>query len=433
MNQWSRRSFARTIGVAGVGAAFTGSALSYQRIIGANGRIGLGVIGSGGRGQQVWKSFVAQPDVNPIAVCDVYEPFAQAGVKLAGERAAVHKDFRRLLDLKDVDAVLIATPDHWHALQTVMACQAGKDVYVEKPLSLTIREGRVMVDAARQYNRVVQTGSQQRSGAHYAKAVEMIRSGALGSVHRISAGNVRNVVPGFTARETNKAQLDWDMWLGPAPAVAFDPFRCIYHFRWFWDYSGGQMTNWGAHHLDIIRWAIGATAPTTVSGFGGRYALKDGGETPDVQEVVYTFPGVVVTWTVSEVSEGRGKPVEFNGTKGTMNLSRGGFKITPEVVDKKPQMEAMEEPKSEMEVAHIRNFLECVKSRKRPAADVEEGHLSAVMCHMGNIATRLGRTLKWDAAREEFIGDKEANALLSKPYRTPWKLADTPAAEKRSE
>ena len=423
MDQSNRRSFVRAVGMAGVGAALSRTALSYQRIIGANGRIGLSLIGSGGRGQQVWKSFVVQSDVNPVAVCDVYEPFVEAGVNIAGKQAIPDKDFRRLLDLKEVDAVLIATPDHWHAMQTVMACQAGKDVYVEKPLSLTIKEGRAMVDAARKNNRVVQTGSQQRSGAHYAKAVKMIRDGALGGVHRISAGNTRNAGPGFIARETNKEHLDWDMWLGPAPAVAFDPFRCIYNFRWFWDYSGGQMTNWGAHHLDIIRWALDAKAPTSVSGAGGRYSLKDGGETPDVQEVIYTFPNAVVTWTVSEVSEGRSKPVEFNGTKGTMNLTRGGFKVTPEVVDKKPQMEAINEPKSEMDVAHVRNFLDCVKSRQRPAADVEEGHLSAAMCHMGNIATRLVRTLKWDAVREEFVADKEANALLSKPYRKPWSLS----------
>ncbi|MDQ3253730.1 MAG: Gfo/Idh/MocA family oxidoreductase [Acidobacteriota bacterium] len=204
MDQSNRRSFVRAVGMAGVGAALSRTALSYQRIIGANGRIGLGLIGSGGRGQQVWKSFVVQSDVNPVAVCDVYEPFVEAGVNIAGKQAIADKDFRRLLDLKEVDAVLIATPDHWHAMQTVMACQAGKDVYVEKPLSLTIKEGRAMVDAARKNNRVVQTGSQQRSGAHYAKAVKMIRDGALGGVHRISAGNTRNAGPGFIARETNK-------------------------------------------------------------------------------------------------------------------------------------------------------------------------------------------------------------------------------------
>ena len=417
MASLTRRDFTRTVAAASVGTAF-----SQRRVLGANERINVGIIGSGGRGQQVLKSFLSQSDVNPVAVSDVYEPHVRQATQMAGGKAAMHKDFRRLLDMKDVDAVIIATPDHWHAIQTVMACRAGKDVYVEKPLSLTIKEGRMMLDEARKHNRVVQTGSQQRSGAHYHKAIKMIRDGVLGVMHRISAGNTRNVVPGFTARETNKEQLDWDMWLGPAPAVPFDPFRGIYHFRWFWDYSGGQMTNWGAHHLDIIRWALGATAPTTVSGAGGRYALKDGGETPDLQEVVYTFPSAVVTWTVSEISEGRGKPVEFNGTKGSMSLSRGGFKVTPEKINGKPQMETIEEPKSEMDVAHVRNFLDCVKSRQRPNADVEEGHLSAVMCHMGNIATRLGRTLKWDATKEEFIGDKEANALLSKPYRKPWKL-----------
>ena len=418
MKRLTRRDFARTAAAAGVGTA-----LSRSRVMGANNRIGLGLIGCGGRGQQLWKNFLMQPDVNPVAVSDVYEPFTRECAAITEGRAATHKDFRRLLDHKEVEAVIVATPDHWHALQTVLACQAGKDVYVEKPLSLIIGEGRRMVDEARKHRRVVQTGSQQRSGAHYARAVQMIRDKQIGSVHRISAGNTRNVVPGFTAKETNKEQLDWDMWLGPAPYVPFDPFRCIYNFRWFWDYSGGQMTNWGAHHLDIIRWAIDAKAPTSVSGFGGRFALKDGGETPDVQEVIYEFPGCVVTWTVSEISQGRGRPVEFHGTKGTLNLTREGFRVTPEKVNNQLLMEAIEEPKSEMDRSHIRNFLDCIKTRNRPVADVEEGHLSAVMCHLGNIATRLGRSLRWDAEKEEIIGDREANHLLMKPYRKPWKLS----------
>jgi len=436
MSGWSRRRFVGAAAAAGAAAA-----LSPRRVRGANERINVALIGCGGRGTQVWERFLAQPDVNPVAVCDVYEPFRRRAAQAGGRSLPLEKDFRRILDRADVDAVVIATPDHWHALQTVAACQAGKDVYVEKPLSLTVREGRRMVQAARDHKRVVQTGSQQRSGAHYARAVKLVQDGAIGEVHKVTAGFTRNVMPGFAPRELQgglTADLDWDLWLGPAPAVPFDPFRCIYHFRWFWSYSGGQMTNWGAHDLDIVRWALGARAPAAVAGFGGRFALK-GGETPDVQEVLYHFPearlgggpasakGCVVSWTVREIGAARGEPIVFHGTKGSLALSRRGFTVVPEVwkadsQNEKPAMEAMEEPGAEMDAAHVRNFLDCVKSRNRPAADVEDGHLTATVCHLGNIATRLGRGLRWDAEQEAFLADAEANARLHYEYRRPWKL-----------
>jgi predicted dehydrogenase len=295
-----------------------------------------------------------------------------------------------------------------------------------------------MLDAARKHNRVVQTGSQQRSGAHYAKAVKLMQDGGIGPIHKITASFTRNVIPGFVARELKTGltpDLDWEMWLGPAPLVPFDPYRCIYHFRWFWNYSGGQMTNFGAHDLDIARWALGATAPAAVAAFGGRYEVKDGGETPDVQEVIYNFPdaslgggkGCVVTWTGREIGSSPGGPLVFHGTKGALSLSRGGFTVAPETwrgeaQSNQPAMEAMKEPRSEMEIAHVRNFLDCVKSRRRPVADVEEGHRTATMCHLGNIATRLGRGLRWDAGKEEFIGDADANRRLHYEYRKPWKL-----------
>jgi predicted dehydrogenase len=399
------------------------SALGAARVQGANERLRFGLIGSGGRGRQDWETFLKQPEVEPVAVCDVYRPFLEQGVAMAEGRAKAYKDFRELLDRKDIDAVIVAAPDHWHAAITIAACEAGKDVYCEKPLSLTVVEGRKMVAAARKHNRIVQAGSQQRSGAHYAQAAKLIQDGGIGAVHRIRAGMQRNIYPGLkpTALQSGLTdQLDWDMWLGPAPARAFDPFRCIYNFRWFWDYSGGQMTNWGAHHLDIARWIIGARAPVAVSGAGGRYALKDGGETPDVQEVTYQFPNVVVTWTSSEISQGEPFTLDIFGTKGMLSLTRGGFHVKPEMVAKQPLMEPLKVPGSDLNVAHARNFLDCVKSRQKPNADVEEGHLSAVMCHLGNISTRLGRTLRWDADREQITGDTEANGWLDRPHRGNW-------------
>jgi myo-inositol 2-dehydrogenase / D-chiro-inositol 1-dehydrogenase len=415
-----RREFTRGMAAAGVATALGGA-----RRAGASERIGIGIIGCGNKGEALWKNFLAQPEVEPVAVADVYQPFRDRGVTMSGGRARPYADFRKLLDDKNVQAVVVAVPDHWHALMTVMACRAGKDVYVEKPLSLMVSEGRVMVNEARRHKRVVQVGSQQRSGAHYARAVQLIRSGHIGEVHQISVGFTRNVLPGFKPKDlpVSESNLDWDMWLGPAPKVPFDPFRCLYNFRWFWDYSGGQMTNFGAHHLDIARWALGAEAPTAVAGFGSRFAIKDGGQTPDVQEVVYQFPGCVVTWTAREINKGeRGHDIEFHGTKGTLGISRSGFKLTPEGADKAAP--ALEEKGSEMDRTHIANFLACVKSRARPNADVEEGHRSATMCHLGNIATRLGRSLRWDAAKETIIADPEATHWLTRPYRHPWSLAN---------
>ncbi|HKE20974.1 MAG TPA: Gfo/Idh/MocA family oxidoreductase [Bryobacteraceae bacterium] len=422
----NRRDLLRT--TIAMGAA---SALSATRIWGANDRIRMGLIGSGGRGREDWTTFLNEPDVEPVAVCDLYTPFRDKGLAIAGNRAQGSKDFRRVLDQRDIDAVIVATPDHWHAIIAIAACDAGKDVYCEKPLSLAVVEGRKMVEAARRNKRVVQTGSQQRSGGHYAQAVKLIQDGGIGEIHRIRAGMQRNIFPGLKPTEMAGGiapDFDWDMWLGPAPQRTFDPFRCIYNFRWFWDYSGGQMTNWGAHHLDIARWIVGADAPTEISGFGGRYALTDGGETPDVQEVLYHFPKVVISWTASEVAEGKGFTLDIFGTKGMLSLTRGGFQVTPEMKappgskEKQPMMEPLSAKGGDLNQLHARNFLDCVKSRQRPNADVEEGHRSAVMCHLGNISTRLGRSLRWNSAAEQVVGDAEANRLLARPYRAPWKL-----------
>jgi len=430
VTQTDRRTFSKTL----AGGAYT--ALSASRVLGANDRIGVGIIGCGGQGSGNWRNFLAQPEVTPVAVCDVFQPNRERAAAASKEKVAQYKDFRQLLDNKDVDAVIVSTPDHWHALLTIMACKAGKDVYVEKGLSSTIREGRVAVDTARKYKRIVQVGAQERSGDHYAKAVKLIQDGALGAVHRVSANWTRNMMPGFKSRQLKAGltdALDWDMWLGPAPHVAFDPIRFSYNWRWFWDYSGGQMTNWGSHSLDIVRWALNVKTPTAVAAFGGRYELKDGGETPDVQDVIYSFPGCTVTWAGCEVSgfeairypdgDRRLKPLlEFHGTKGSMVLTRRGFEVTPQIwsgdeQDGKPAMEPVKVAAAGGN--HVRNFLDCMKSRKLPICDVEEGHLTMVMCHLGNMSMKVGRTLYWDAKKEEVIGDKEANQLLTKQYRKP--------------
>jgi len=404
------------------------SAASYSRIFGATERITIGLIGAGRRGIYNWDRFLQQPDVAPGAVCDIYPPHLDAGLTKAGGQAKGYKDFRKLLEQKDLDAVIVATPDHWHALPTIEACQAGKDVYVEKPLALTVREGQIMVKAARKYNRVVQVGSQQRSAAHYARAVEIIREGKLGKVCHIGVSCIRNSMPGFGkfAGSTKPTELDWDKWLGPAPYKPYNRLRSFYHFRWFWDYSGGQTTNFGAHDLDIVRWAMDVKGPISVAGFGGRFAVNDGGETPDVQEIIYKFPDFVVNWSVREMNGMNKNGFDFHGTNANLTISRSGFRVTAEKWEQgeRPAVEELSEPGKDQTLDHVRNFLDCVKSRKRPNADVEEGHLTAVTCHLGNIATLLERSLRWDSEREQVIGDTEANQWLSRRYREPWKLPD---------
>lgn len=421
-----RREFIRSTST----AALSVSALSYRQVLGANERIRLGIIGVGDRGRALWQGFLDQPDVSAAAVCDVHEPYRARALEMAGGSTPGHGDFRRLLDQPDIDAVIVATPDHWHALPVILACQAGKDVYVEKPLALKIREGRLMVDAARRHDRVVQTGSQQRSGAHYARAVELVRSGTLGQVSHVSAGFIRNAMPGFAAHRQPSlpAGLDWDFWLGPAPFRDTLPLPPLYYFRNFWDYSGGQMTNFGAHDLDIVRWAMNVQGPDAVAGFGRRSALNDGGETPDVQEVIYQFPEFVLNWSVREMNGMHaGNFLEFHGTKGSLAVSRSGFTLTPELWTqspdpKEPRSRQVVDSGSEQGQAHIRNFLDCVKTRARPNADIEEGHRTAAVCHLGNIATRTGRLIRWNAQDERVVDDDAANEWLSYEYRKPWSL-----------
>jgi len=239
----SRRSFLRAGKGAGT-AALLGAA-SYQRILGANDRVRAGFIGIGLIGKRHLLDFMAQPDVEIAAICETYDPRLEEGVETSGVKPERFKDFRKMLDRKDIDAVVVSTPDHWHALMTILACAAGKDVYVEKPLTLFVKEGRWMVEAARHYKRVVQVGTQQRSGQPFQKARELIRGGHIGDLRSARINSYRNILPGFSAPVADQplSEEDWKMWLGPAPYVPFDKTRCIYHFRWFWDYSGGQTTN----------------------------------------------------------------------------------------------------------------------------------------------------------------------------------------------
>ena len=425
------------------------AAASYTRILGANDRVQVGFIGYGLIGSQHVFDFKNQKDADLVAMSDVYQPRLDQGLAACGSRARGYRDFRQLLDNKDIQAVVISTPDHWHALMTMMACAAGKDVYVEKPMTLFVREGRWMVDVARRYNRIVQVGTQQRSGRHYQKARDLVRAGHIGKIVSVRMGSFRNIMPGFGGPPDNTApnDFDYEMWLGPAPRRPFNPHRGIYHFRWFWDYSGGQMTNLGAHSIDIMQWYMQVKGPSAVSSSGGRFALQDNGETPDTQDSLYEYSGFTATYSCREASAGSrgGGGLEFFGTQGSLRIDRGGFeiiadpKINPEDAiprfkghpsggpqgsraKPEPWTQPMKEPGSSDEQfdLHVRDFIDCIKSRRRPIADVEDGHQVATACHLANLSLRTGRKLRWDPEKEEILGDRETAAMLERPYRRPW-------------
>ncbi|MCX6598943.1 MAG: Gfo/Idh/MocA family oxidoreductase [Acidobacteria bacterium] len=437
MSHTSRRYFLGALTAAGA-----------TRVWGANDRVQVGFIGYGLIGAQHVFDFKNQRDVDCAAMSDAYQPRMEEGARVCGPNTRQYADFRKLLDDKDLQAVVVSTPDHWHCMHTLMACAAGKDVYVEKPMTLFIKEGRWMIDVARRTKRVVQCGTQQRSGRHYQSGKKLLNDGYLGKIHSVRMGSFRNINPGFGRPAGDKAptELAYDMWLGPAPARPYSPHRSLYHFRWFWDYSGGQMTNLAAHEIDILQWWMGVKGPTSVTSTGGRFVLKDDGETPDTQDALFEYPGFTAVWSHREGSRGRaiGKS-EYFGEFGSLSIARDGWEVHPDNkvppenavpqfrgqptggvnrVEVKPEqwVAAKKEPGSSNEQfdLHVRNFLDCIKTRQRPIADVEEGHKTAVACHLANISLRTGRKLRWDADKEEIIGDKDAQAMTERPYRKPW-------------
>jgi predicted dehydrogenase len=449
MTTRSRRSFIKgsLAGVAGAGlasssaAAGTQAAASNGRVAGANRRVRIGLVGCGGMGTADLRDMLRN-GVQLIALCDVDDAQAAKAKEFASREFSqtpdlVTRDFRRVLERSDIDAVVVATPDHWHALVTVMACEAGKDVYVEKPLSLSIGEGRVMVDVARRTNRVVQMGTQQRSAPHFTDAVDYVRSGKLGTIRLVKTwayqdwmGNIPRVPD-----SDPPAGVDYDQWLGPAPKRPFNKNRFHFNFRWYYDYSGGLMTDWGAHMIDIANWGMNVTAPKAAVSVGGKFGFPDDAEeTPDTQQALWEFDGFSMIWEhATAIGQGpymRDHGVAFHGNNGVLVVDRGGWEVlaeteTPSGSPKRYRMAG--EPRrgtggTDSHLAHVKNFLECMDSRARPRSDVEIGHNSMIACHLGNIAYRLGRRVAWDVAGEKMIGDAEAQALVTRPYRAPWAL-----------
>src|SRR5437667_1424034 len=331
MNSWTRRDFTKSLVLAGATTA-----LGAPRVIGANERVRLGFIGLGNRGDQVLDAFLKQPDAEVVAVCDLSPAYMDFAAKKAGGSPRQFKDYRRLLELKDMDAVVIATPDHWHALQMVHACEAGKDIYVEKPLSLCVAEGRKMVEAARKHERVCQVGIHRRSSAVCRQAADLVRQGGLGKVTVARAFHVQNEWPNGIGNPPDgmpPAGFDWETWLGPAPQKPYNKNRTFYRFRWFYDYSGGQVTNFGVHYIDFIQWALGAQAPRSVTAMGAKAAaMADNREIPDTLEAIWQYPGgTLVTFSQFNATAGAwslpGCEVELRGTLGTMYLFGDGYEI----------------------------------------------------------------------------------------------------------
>jgi predicted dehydrogenase len=398
-------------------------------------RVRIGLIGAGGISEADANAFLAHPESEIVTVCDIDDARIKSTLdrleKQGRRRPDAVKDFRRVVDRKDVDVCVICTPDHWHALPAVAACQAGKDVYVEKPLATSIAEGRAMRDAARRYGRVCQMGSQLRSGEVYAEAVELVRSGKLGKVRQVrcwayldwvhDAGNPPDgpVPPG----------VDYDMWLGPAPVRPFNPNRFHFNFRWFWDYAGGLQTDWGIHQLNIAMWAMGLEWPKSVVSTGGKYVLQDNSETPDTQVTLYAFPSFTLIWE-HQVGCGLGPDrrehgVMFTGTEASLIVDAAGWELFAEPQKRGAVIEMKRASRSDekVRVQHVRNFLDCVKSRQMPVENLDVGHHVTAIAHLGNIALRSQSRIEWDGAAERITNNDAADALVRRPYRAPWKLA----------
>lgn len=422
-----RRDFLKTAGAALTTSAFTG------KIRGANDRVAAAFIGMGRMGMSNLGYAMKQPNLEVVAVCDCYQPHlekAQAAADKGGFRAKAVKDFREILADKAVDVVCVSTPDHWHAYMTIEACKAGKDVFVEKPICVVVEEGQKMVEAARKYHRVVQAGTMQRSAEHFQKACELVKSGELGKVSFVRTWNYGNSKPegiGNPPDEPPPAGLDWDMWLGPAPLRPYnrnrfgvDP-KAFSHFRWFWDYAGGMMTDWGVHWLDIVQMAFDEEYPRAITALGGKLWKTDNTETADTLQVTYEYPGFIAIYEHRQGNAqsmfGKGGGILFHGNKATLFVDRSEYRIIPET---KGAEALIVKSRGSGNREHWSNFLECVRTRQRPISDIEKCYRSSSTCLLGNVALRSKLRLDWDLRA---VAQAEARRFLTREYRAPWKLA----------
>jgi predicted dehydrogenase len=442
MTRLNRRTFLGTSAALAAGLAYADD----KKGVSPNEKLTVALVGCGGMGRGDLVDFMKLPEVEVAAVCDVDDAQMQRAledVKKANrspEKVKAEKDFRRVVDRKDIDAIIVGTPDHWHAYVLIAACANGKDVYCEKPISHNIVEGRAMVNATRKHRRIVQTGTQQRSGQHFKDAVEYVRSGKLGDVFLCRTWITNRSKPDEAGNPPDEDHappgVDYDLWLGPAPQHKFNKNRFHHNFRWFWDYGNGLCNDWGVHLNDIVLWGVNVQAPLSVFATGGKYDMKDNSDTPDTLDVHYQYPGFTHIYTVRRGPYHYGAPdrshgMEFHGTKGVLTLDRGGWVVTAEGERMKPEKHGG----SEQHFAHVKNFVHCVKNRSDvPASEIEAMHRATSTCHLANISYKLKRRIYWDpehercyrgydAAAKRFVGeDAEANALLLREPRKPWSL-----------
>lgn len=442
MKQQTRRDFIKD---AIFSTSLTSSLLSIRRTyaqelekakedsknISPNEKLYVGLIGCGGIGKVDLSTFFLNPEVDCSVICDVDDAMLAETVKLVeaqrGHKPDTVKDFRKLIERKDVDVVLVATPDHWHALPTIYACEAGKDVYCEKPLGKTIDEGRAMLECAKKHNRIVQMGTQWRSGTHYKEAIDFVKSGKLGKIRMVRAWAYLDWVGGIGNPPDSDPPpgVDYDMWLGPAPKRPFNKNRFHFNFRWFWDYAGGLMTDWGVHLLNICLWGMGMEMPKRVSSMGGKWIVDDNSETPDTQVTVFEFPNYVLIFEHQMLGGigPNGKPhgMLFSGSEATLVIDDQGWEVIPE--PKKKSVEKYEgEPGKDGRPAHVRNFLDCVKSREQPVENIEVAHFVSTVAHLGNLAFRSGAEILWDPNAEKVLNNPKADELVGCEYHNGWTL-----------
>lgn len=429
MSDSSRRNFLKKSAVAAGTAGF-------GRLLGANDRIRVGLIGCGGMGRGNLATFFLYDDVDCPIICDVDDEMIARTIPIVEKRLAkkpdVVKDFRRVIDRKDVDALIVATPDHWHALPASYGCQAGKDIYVEKPLAVTIGEGRAVLEAAKRHNRVVQMGTQWRSGHHYREAVEFVQSGKLGKIRQVRAWAYLDWLGGIGNPPDSDPPpgVDYDMWLGPAPNRPFNKNRFHFNFRWFWDYANGLMSDWGVHLINVAMWAMGYKPPKSITSTGGKRVVEDNSETPDTQVAVYEFPTYTFIWEHQMLGGvgigGRPHGLCFSGSEGTLIIDSKGWEVIPE--PKKKSLVAYVRPvdpndkRADGRPDHVRNFLDCMRSRQQPVENLEVGHFVSSVAHLGNVALRSRAKIVWDAENERCAGNAEADQFVYRRYREPWKL-----------
>ncbi len=436
----SRRHFVRDSGIV-AGAMMLPAALRARVArVAPSDQVRVGVIGINGMGFTNLRSILKIPEVECGALCDVDASVLNRRAleveDATGRKPVLYSDFRLLLEDSDIDAVIIGTPDHWHCLMMVMACEAEKDVYVEKPLANSIGECNLMIAAAERYGTVVQAGQWQRSGSHWSDAAAYARSGEIGRIRLVKAWAYQGWMGAIPVKpdEPVPEGIDYDMWLGPAPARPFNPNRFHFNFRWFWDYAGGLMTDWGVHMIDMVHYAMGDAGPTRVMANGGKFAYPDdASETPDTLQASYEFDEYSMLWEhATGIDLGpyrRDHGVAFIGNRGTVVVDRAKWEVLPESEDVDGKLTYMTTPIPVQRRqddggldAHMENFVECIKTREQPKCNAAVAARAAITAHIGNIAFKTGRRLTWDDTTQTFPGDEEANSHLLPEYRSPWTL-----------